>query len=179
MAKAQSQSKSTPATKAPEPEPFFEEAVPADEGLQSRREGYVFDLSQVPDEAELVVVPRGVYDAEVHDLTFGFSQASGNPMWTWVFVLQDSAGEYAGRKLYFHTPFTENMMTRVKKVLGRVAPELLDGPIDAEQIAEEGTLLGRTCRLRIDIRPYEGKKRNNVRDVLASADGGGGDFLQT
>jgi hypothetical protein len=136
-------------------------------------ESQMIDLSDVPDEQEYPVIPRAVYPALVDDLTFGYSQSSGNPMWTWRFEVSD--GEHTGHKLFFHTPFVENMMPRVKKVLARIAPELLSGPFNPEQVAMEGSLIGRACRIRVDIRPYQGKQRNNVRDVLPAAEGG--DFL--
>jgi hypothetical protein len=130
----------------------------------------VVDFSTVPDQADFPVTPKGIYPALVDDVTYGFSQSSGNPMWTWIFELTPEADAIvegaAGRKFYFHTPFVENMLPRVKKVLARIAPELLEGPIDPEQVANEGTLVGRACKIRLDIKQYEGKPRNNVRDVL-------------
>jgi hypothetical protein len=152
--------------------------VPAEEAAGSEGGGsLMIDLSSVPDEQERPVVPRGIYDATVDDVTYGFSQSSGNPMWTWVFELAASAGEHAGRKMFFHTPFVEVMMPRVKKVVSRVAPELLQGPFDPEKIANDGVLVGKACRIRLDIKPYEGKPRNNVRDVLPAEEGAGGAFL--
>lgn len=156
------------------------EAVDATGAALAESEGQnggvgLIDLSNVPEESKFPVIPRGVYPATVDDVTFGHSQSSGNPMWTW--KLEISEGEYAGRKLFFHTPFVENMMPRIKKVLSRVAPELLNGPFDPEKVAEEGTLIGKACQIRIDIRPYEGEKRNNVKDVLAPTTSSGEGFL--
>jgi hypothetical protein len=157
------------------------EPVPAEEaaGTEGGNGAVMIDLSGVPDETERPVIPRGIYPATVDDVTFGYSQASGNPMWTWVFELSEAAGDYAGRKLFFHTPFVEVMMPRVKKVIGRVASELLNGPFDAEKVAQSGVLVGKACRIRLDIKQYEGKPRNNVRDVLPPEEGSGGAFLQT
>jgi len=70
-------------------------------------------------------------------------------------------------------------MPRVKKVISRVAPELLNGPFKPEEIANSGVLVGKPVRVRLDIKPYEGKPRNNVRDVLPPDEGAGGSFLQT
>lgn len=139
----------------------------------------MIDFAGVSDEAARPVIPRGMYPAVVDDLTFGFSQSSGNPMWTWRFEITGD-GEYAGRKLFFHTPFVENMLPRVKKVISRIAPELLEGPFSPEEIANNGTLLGKACQIRVDVRPYEGKPSNNIRDVLSEVEGGGSsEFLQT
>ena len=163
---------------APAAEPAVQQPVPAEEAAGSEGGGsLMIDLSSVPDETERPVVPRGIYPATVDDVTFGFSQSSGNPMWTWVFELMEGAGEHAGRKMFFHTPFVEVMMPRVKKVVSRVAPELLQGPFDPEKIAADGIMVGKACRIRLDIKPYEGKPRNNVRDVLPAEEGSGGAFL--
>lgn len=150
-------------------------ATPANQAAQVEGGGSMtINFADVPDETELPVVPRGIYPAVVDELTYGFSQSSGNPMWTWRFEI--SEGDHAGRKLFFHTPFVEAMLPRVKKVLSRVAPELLQGSFNPEQIANEGTMIGKACKIRIDIKPYEGKPRNNVRDVLESG-GSEGSFL--
>jgi len=155
-----------------------QQPVPAEHAAGEEGGGaFVVDFSGVPDQADLPVVPRGIYDATIDELTFGHSQSSGNPMWTFIFELSESAGEYAGRKMYFHAPFVENMMPRVKKVLSRIAPELLNGPLEPEKIADEGTLLGRPARIRLDIKKYEGRNRNNVRDVLAPNTDAGAGFL--
>jgi hypothetical protein len=132
----------------------------------------MIDLSGVDENADAFpVIPRGIYPAVVDEVVYGMSVSSGNPMWTWKFEL--SEGDYAGRKLFFHTPFVENMMPRLKKVLSRIAPELLNGPFNPEQIANESILVGKECRIRLDIKMYEGKNRNNVRDVLPPDSGTG------
>jgi hypothetical protein len=137
-------------------------------------------MSNVPDQADFPVTPKGIYPAIVDSLEFGMSQSSGNPMWTWRFELTQEAGDYAGRKFYFHTPFVENMLPRLKKVLARIRPELLEAPYDAEAIANEGSMIGIECKIRLDIKQYEGKPRNNVRDVLPpDGEGGGAGFLET
>jgi hypothetical protein len=138
-------------------------------------EGFVVDFSQVGD-SNFVVLPRGVYDAQVDDCTYGLSQSSGNPMWTWKFEIE--GGEFNGRKLFSHSVFTPAAMPRTKKVIGVVAPELLNGPFNPKEVAESGVLLGRKVRIRLDVKKYEGQDRNNVRDVLApAAEAGGGSFL--
>lgn len=133
--------------------------------------GLVVNLADVEEDKGFEVVPRGVYSAVVDSVEFGYSQRSGNPMWTWRFEISD--GEYAGRKLFFHSTFNEGGLPRTKKTLSRVAPELLEGAFSPEAIADDGVLLGKECQLRVDIRKYEGQPRNNVRDVLAPVDGRG------
>lgn len=124
------------------------------------------------------VMPRGIYDVIVDNCEYGISQRSSNPMWTWTFEVEE--GEYANRKLFFHTVLTREQMGRTKKALMCIAPEVLSmGKIDPQQLADEGVFLGKRCRVRIDIRKYEGEPRNNVRAVLppTSPVDGAGDFM--
>jgi hypothetical protein len=123
------------------------------------------------DDSGFKPVPRGLYDVALSQLDFGFSQRSNNPMWTWVWEVEE--GEYANRKFFYHTVFNEQGMPRVKRTLARIKTddgyeaELLAAPrFSPENVANEGRLLGARARLRIDIRKYEGQPRNNVRDVL-------------
>ena len=137
----------------------------------------VVNLSGVDEQGDFEVIPRGIYPAVVSDVQFGHSQSSGNPMWTWILEISD--GEHEGTKLYSYTVFNEKGLARAKRTINRVAPELLEGPFSPEQVALDGILLDKPCQIRVDIRPYEGQKRNNVRDILPPADGqeGGDGFL--
>lgn len=136
----------------------------------------MIDFSGVDENAGgFEVLPRGIYDVIVDNVEYGISQRSGNPMWTWTFELD--GGDFAGRKLFFHTVLTPEQLGRTKKVLSRVAPEMLTVPIDPQVVADEGLLLGKRARCRVDIRKYEGEDRNNVRDVLPPNAEAGGDFL--
>jgi hypothetical protein len=161
------------------PAPAAQEPVPAEQAAGQEGGGALMvDFGQVPDQADLPVIPRGIYPAAVDDLQFVYSQNSGNPMWTWILELEESAGEYAGRKLYFHSPFVENMMPRVKKVVSRVYPELLTrGPFNPEEIANSGEMVGKRCQVRVDIGMYENRRRNNVRDILPPKEDSGAGFL--
>jgi hypothetical protein len=140
-------------------------------------EGFTVDLSDTDENASgFVAIPRGMYPAIIDDCTYGLSQRSGNPMWTIVWEIE--SGEFAGRKLFFHLPFTPNMKPRVKKFLARVAPELANVPFNPKSVAEEGLLIGKRGKLRVDVRKYEGENRNNVRDVLPpEAEAAGDGFL--
>lgn len=126
-------------------------------------EAALVDLSNVGD-GGFECLPRGIYDCIVDECTYGNSQRSGNPMWTWVFEV--SGGDYAGRKLFYHTPFMESTMPRVKKIVGILAPELLTQKFNPEALAGDNFFAGKSIRARVDVRKYEGQNRNNVRDVL-------------
>jgi hypothetical protein len=100
-------------------------------------------------------------------------------MWTVKFEVDTVLeGQKNKPKLFSHVVFTAAAMPRAKKFMAAVAPELLSGgKWSPKAVAEGGTLLGRKCRIRVDIKPYEGQNRNNVRDVLApdASQGGGTD----
>jgi hypothetical protein len=131
------------------------------------------------DDSGFKPVPRGIYDVSLSQLDYGFSQRSNNPMWTWIWEVDE--GEFAGRKFFYHTVFNEGGMPRVKRTLARIKTDdgieaqILAAPrFSPEAVANEGQLLGARARLRIDIRKYEGQNRNNVRDVLPPQSAGGG-----
>ena len=140
-------------------------------------DAFVVDFSGVQEDAGFAPIPRGIYNAIVDDCTFSMSQSSNNPMWTWKFEVTD--GEHAKRKLFFHSVFAASSMPRTKKVLGVLYPEGLASQFSPKAVAESGVLLGRPCRIRVDIKPYQGEPRNNVRDVLPPDAGtaGGESFL--
>jgi len=144
--------------------------VDADEHVEAAQDDYdnlVVDLSDVDaDAGSFPVIPRGVYPAAVLELTYGLSKSSGNPMWTWVFEITE--GEFASRRLFFHTPFTQNMRPRIKKILSRIAPNLASQAFKPQEVAQNDDLVGVECRIRVDVKPYEGVARNNVRDVMAA-----------
>ncbi len=137
-------------------------------------EGLVVDFDDVDENQQFECIPQGVYDAVVSGLEYGLSQASGNPMWTWELTLE--GGDWAGRKVFSHTTFNPDGLPRTKKVIMRVMSELLDRkPFSPEAIANEGVLVGAACQVKLNIKMYDGRKVNNVREILAPSDGG--DFM--
>lgn len=136
----------------------------------------IIDMSSVDENAGgFQILPRGIYPCIVDNVDFGASKNSGNPMFTWTFEV--SEGDFANRKLFFHSVLTAEQMPRLKKILQRIAPELLEGPFNAREVADQGSLVGKSCRVRVDIRKYEGEDRNNVRDVLPPEADAGNSFL--
>jgi hypothetical protein len=145
-------------------------------------DGIVVDLSGVNETGNFPVIPRGIYSAEVDSLEYDTAKSSGNKMWTWKFKINDG-GEFDGRTFFYHTVFSEGGMPRVKRTLARLkdagentgyAKSLLGGPFSPSRVADEGRLLLATCRIRVDIKPYEGQKRNNIKDVLSPLEDGSG-----
>jgi hypothetical protein len=117
-------------------------------------------------------MPKGLYACQIAECEFTHSQASGNPMWTLQLELTD--GEFAGRKLYSHLVFAGKGLPITKRVLSRIAPELLEGPFNPEDDEVIQSMLGRDVKAKVDVRKYEGELRNNVRDIFPGD--GGGDF---
>lgn len=163
--------------------PFYVLRYPADEmgdagsGAtfdDSGDEDIIIDMSGVDENAGgFQCMPRGMYDFIVGDLVYGKS-SKGNLMWTW--TLEVTSEGFENRKLFFHTVLSNEQLPRLKKILQRIAPELLQGPFNAREIAEQGTMIGKAGRARVDVRKYEGEDRNNVKDILApSADDANGD----
>lgn len=154
------------------------------EGLGEDGEGLVVNLDGVSEEGNFPVMPRGLYDVNLYELTYGLSQSKGNPMWTWIWEVENNGvEEYNGRRFYYHTTFTEQGRSRVKRALARIKCAddynkiLLSGPFKPEDVALEGKLLGAKARIRVDVRPYQGKKSNNVRDVLPPSESADAAFL--
>jgi hypothetical protein len=151
-------------------------------------EGYTVDLSETPDSVEYPVYPRGIYSAELAEMTYGQSQRSGNNMWTCILELTDPAlaEQNKGRapRQWLHLTFNDGGLPRVKQFLARIKCDddanlaLLKGKFDPEKVADEGRLLGAKMRVKLDVRRYEGKNRNNVRDVLPPAADGKSGFAQ-
>ena len=111
----------------------------------------------------------GIYDAVVENTEFGPS-SNNNPMITWVFKVTDP--EYEGRLLFFHTTLNNDFgVSRLKRILVRVLPEIDMAEFSPRQFCDRGEAIGYPCRVRVNIRPYQGQKRNNVTDVLPPSEG--------
>jgi hypothetical protein len=146
--------------------------------------GLLVDMSGVDENADdFPAIPRGMYASELDQLEYTTS-SKGNKMWTTRWRIE--GGEYDGRTVFYHVVFNEKMLKRAKQFLMRIqmsdgsdyAKQLANRPFNPETVAMEGRLLGAKARLRLDTRVYEGKLRNNVRDVLPPAEGGDG-FMES
>lgn len=133
-------------------------------------DGGLVDFNDTED-GDFELMPRAMYNCIVEELEYTRSEKSENAMWAWVLEVED--GEFAGRKLFFYTVFEGKGKPRTKKILSRVAPELLESPFDPQQIADDGILLGRRVRARVGTNRYEGEMRNNVKDLFEAEDSDG------
>lgn len=126
----------------------------------------VLDLEGTSDELpKFEPIPPGVYDAVVENVEFGPSQNSGNPMLTWQFRVTQTP--YENRTLFFWTVLNSEFGVRMlKRILVRIAPDISLSNFSPKVFAESGAALGLPCRLKVAVRPYQGERRNNVKDVL-------------
>lgn len=134
-------------------------------------DGLVLDLDSVDETMPaFVALPAGIYDAVVENVEYGKSK-NENPMLTWTFTLTDP--EYKNRKMFYHNTLNKEAgIAGLKRTLIRVLPEHGFSNFSPRAFADEGVAIGAECRLKLNIRPYNGEKRNNVVDVLAPATGG-------
>jgi len=142
-------------------------------GFEAGGDSAMVDLDSVED-AKFEVLPRGMYEVRVSDLTFDYSQASGNPMWTW--ELEVDGGDHSGRKLFFHTVFSGKGLPMTKRILQRIIPEIASKPFNPEEVANGQSIIGLTLKAKVAIKRYEGQPRNNVQDMFPS-EGTSGNFL--
>lgn len=111
-------------------------------------------------------MPPGVYDAIIDNVEFGPSKNSGNPMLTFTFRIMDP--QYEGRLQFYHTVLNkESGLSRLKRLLVRVCSDIDLGEFNPRKFADEGEALGLPCRVKINVKAYQGSKRNNITDVLA------------
>lgn len=135
-------------------------------------DGMVLDLDDVDESMPAFqALPPGVYDAIVENVEFGKSKKL-NPMLTWTFTL--TGEEYKNRKMFYHNTLnSEAGVSGLKRTLVRLLPDGNFSKFSPKQFADEGIALGAECRLKLNVKPYNGERRNNVVDVLAPAADGG------
>lgn len=143
-------------------------------GTSEQGGGLVLDLGGVDEnKPAFEAMPPGTYPAVVDNVEFKES-STGNPMLSWTFTITDA--EYENRKVFFHTVLNKDAgLASLKRTLIRVLPDFPLGQFNPQSFADEGIAIGRDCRVKLNVRPYNGEKRNNVQDVLAPETGG--DFL--
>lgn len=132
----------------------------------------VLDLGSVSEEMPgFEAVPPGVYSAIVENTDFTISQNSGNPMISWQFRIIDA--QFDNRLMFYHTVLNkESGLSRLKRLMLRVCPDYDLSQFKPKDFCDSGFALGRPCRVKVRIRPYQGKRVNDVTDILGPADDG-------
>ena len=148
-------------------------------GASADANGMVFNLANVEEkEMTFEVIPKGTYNAIVDALDFGDSK-KGNPIITVCYSIVDA--EYENRKVFDYMVLkgdgSEFGLTKLKKFLIRVCPEIDLTSFNPQRFADEGGAIGRDCRIVLKIQTqktgdYKGEKRNNVSDILSPENAG-------
>lgn len=145
-------------------------------------DGLVFDLNTVEEvSSDFEVLPKGTYNAVVEEFEFTYSQSSGAPMCKAVYTITDA--EYENRKIFDFYVLSGNgakySLPRLKQLVTRVCPDVESSNFNPVAFAESGVVINRPLSLVLGIQTqksgdYKGEKRNNVREILAASEMGGG-----
>lgn len=143
-------------------------------------ESYTFNMAEEEEDSGFAPLPKATYRVTIDSVEFKMSKSSGNPMWSLVYTVAE--GEFAekNRKVFDIISLKPEQRGRVKKFINRVAPELAElESFNPKKIAEDGLLVGKQLRVKLDIEESEEYgKRNRVKDWYSPATGGstGGSF---
>lgn len=139
-------------------------------------ENYSWDMNDTEEDSGFAPLPKGTYLCTIDEVKFGLSKSSGNP--TWYLTYNIAEGEFAekNRKLFDIISLKPEQRGRVKQFLNRVAPELASASnFNPKKVAEEGLLVGKMLRAKIDVEiSEEYGNRNRVKDRFAPSAGGKG-----
>jgi len=126
---------------------------------------FVIQMDDV-EEAKYELIPKGTYDAEITDMEYKLSQASGMPMWALTITLTNEEQGYIGRKLFNNMSFSAKALPFTKAALAKIAPDVLVSPFKPRELAENKVLVGRSIRVKVDTQDYQGETRNQVKNLL-------------
>jgi hypothetical protein len=147
--------------------------------LDSEGEGFTFDMSGTEADDGFPVLDKGTYDASVEANAYQISQSSGHPMWAMRFLVTGPGEEVAAKKVQvrYYQSFKPEQMPRAKALLQKLGFNDLanDRTFNPKTVADDATLVGANCRLRLDVRndPTYGRS-NEVKGILPVAGGEGG-----
>lgn len=116
-------------------------------------------------------VPKGTYNAEVDEATYGMSNSSGSPMISVKWKIID--GEYEGKTLMQFLSFSAKALAGTKTNLNRIAPELTTQAFKPRELCDQGFFLGKKAKIRVDLGEYQGEKRSQIRGLIAMGAGDG------
>lgn len=142
-------------------------------------ESYTFNMKETKEDAGFTPLPVGTYLVTIEKCEFKLSKSTTKPMWSLTYAVAE--GEFAekNRKVFDILSLQESQQGRVKRFINRVAPELAEVEVfDPKKVAEEGLLIGKQLKVKLDIENDETYgARNRVKDHYApGASGAGGNF---
>lgn len=145
----------------------LEEMRDDDEEVQTFEEGEEDDaeinMADVGD-FKFITYPAGDYNVVIATCEYTKSESANKPMWKLSLEIED--GKFQGKKIPSFLSLSEGALPGTKAALKVLNPELANSSWKPQKVAEEGLLLGCRARIKLQIRPYQGQKRNNVRQWL-------------
>jgi hypothetical protein len=139
-------------------------------------ESFTFNMKEQEEDSGFAPLPKGTYAVTIDSCEFKMSQSSGSPMWSLMYSV--SEGEFAekNRKVFDIISLKPEQRGRVKKFIMRVAPELAElENFDPKKIADEGLLVGKPLKVKLDIETSEEYgNRNRVKDHFSASGGSSG-----
>jgi hypothetical protein len=144
----------------------------SDEEKSGGTDNLVLNLDDVStDQPDFAPLPAGVYNAIVENTEFQTSK-NGNPMISWTFRIIDP--QYDGRFLFSHMVLNKEAgVRRLKRTLIRLGVETDLTQFNPVRFTEDGDAVSLPCRVRVRIRVWDGRRVNDVTDVLAPAEDAG------
>jgi len=147
----------------------FERTMLADNGEGVEEQDWNFDFSGVNENQMGEVWSNGIYPAIIEDAVFSLAKASGNPMITCTWQISDPETGKT-KKGWDRLVLGETTMSRVKRTLLRIAPELIEDGRTFNPRRDAGELIGRAGQVKLGTSNYEGQVRNEIKEVLAPAE---------
>jgi hypothetical protein len=103
-------------------------------------------------------ITRGRYKGKLINIVDAPAKTSGNPMWTWTFVITE--GEFAGREFKMYTVKTSSGAWKIQEVLIALGIDVKAGIRFAEK-----DVIGKAAVLLIDDDSYQGIDRSKLVGV--------------
>jgi hypothetical protein len=143
--------------------------------------GIVIDLTNIA-ELTFEALPAGQYQGVIDEVSFGKSKSSGQ--WMLTIIWKVEGGDYDGRKLYQYASFGQKAIRGTKATLMRIDPNMFAGKFNPQEIADNGSMLGKRNMLRVTVGEGQNGQANNNVNVIpnvagaeAGGNAGGGSFF--
>ncbi len=122
----------------------------------------LINLSEVEGQS-FELLPKGKYPVVVEECEYQISKSSGKPMWSMRYSVTE--GPFENRKLFQYISFSPKALPMSKANIAALAPELAESEaFNPKQIAEEGTMTGRTAMATVGIE--KGQDGNDDRNTI-------------
>jgi cobalamin biosynthesis protein CobT len=112
-------------------------------------------------------IEAGKYPGKCVGVVYGRAKSSGNPMYTWSFII--TKGEYAGKDFPLYTADTEDAAWKILETLQGLGFEVEAG--DSLKITRKD-VMGRRCILIVVDDEYQGRPQSKLQGIEADPKGG-------